>query len=144
MYYRKQDVDTFKERLEYNLDQLALLAKAFKNIGLCETEDKINTIIRAIGHDEKALLKQKKKIPTMISDELIQELNRILNIDDSKYVCEGIPDYVIEAGMDAQDKIDDDLKNYESGVTPDWDQGMIAAFIFKQMMKAWIKGEIKS
>lgn len=60
MHYKRKDVDAFKERLEYNLNQLALLAKAFKDIGLYETEYKINTIIRAIGYDEKALLKQKK------------------------------------------------------------------------------------
>lgn len=77
----------------------------------------------------------------MISDELIQELNHMLNTDDSKQVCEGVPDHVIEAGMNAQDKVDDDLKNYISGVTIDWDQGMTCAYIFKEMMKAWIKRE---
>jgi hypothetical protein len=57
-------------------------------------------------------------------------------VDDPNWIAAGIPDHVIEAGMEAQDKAQNDLANYVSGVTPDWDEGMICAAIFKAMLRA--------
>lgn len=49
------------------------------------------------------------------------------------WICFGIPDEVIEAGIAAWDKAKHDLENYVSGVTPDWDEGMIVCAIYKAM-----------
>ena len=53
---------------------------------------------------------------------------------DSDSVIYSIPDEVIEAGMKVMDKVDADLTNYVSGVTPDWDDGMIVSAVFKAML----------
>ena len=63
----------------------------------------------------------------------------ILNVGkvfDRKNVTAGIDESIIVAGMDAMDLCDHDLENYVSGVTPDWDQGMIVGFIYKAMLRA--------
>jgi hypothetical protein len=39
------------------------------------------------------------------------------------WVCDGVPDSVVHAGIEAWDKANKDLENYVSGVTPDWDEG---------------------
>lgn len=51
-------------------------------------------------------------------------------------VCDGIPDEVIEAGISAWDAAKHDMENYVSGVTTDWDEGMIVAAIYKAMIAA--------
>lgn len=52
------------------------------------------------------------------------------------WVCEGIPDEAIEAGVNAWDAARHDMENYVSGITTDWDEGMIVAAIFKAMRAA--------
>ncbi len=54
--------------------------------------------------------------------------------DTPEYVCAGIPDDVIEAGMAAREQAEHDMANYVSGVTTDWDEGMIAAAMFRAML----------
>lgn len=49
------------------------------------------------------------------------------------WICSGIPDEAVEAGIAAWDKANNDLANYVSGVTPDWDEGMIVCAIYKAM-----------
>lgn len=54
---------------------------------------------------------------------------------DPEDVTAGVDERVIHAGMEAHDKIQSDLENYVSGKTIDWDDGMMVAYIFKQMLK---------
>ena len=61
---------------------------------------------------------------------------RAMMVDDPEDIAAGIPWPVIEAGMQAAERCDHDLANYVSGETPDWDQGMICAAIFKAMARA--------
>jgi hypothetical protein len=55
-------------------------------------------------------------------------------VDDGKFIASGLSDDVVEAGLAAWDKAEDDMENYISGVTTDWDEGMIVAAIFKAML----------
>jgi R67 dihydrofolate reductase len=48
-------------------------------------------------------------------------------------ITEGIPDVAVWAGIAAWDKALEDTANYVSGVTPDWDDGMICCAIYKAM-----------
>ena len=52
------------------------------------------------------------------------------------WVCEGIPANVIEAGIERHDNIRTEMQNYVSGVSTDWDEGMIVCAIFKTMLRA--------
>jgi hypothetical protein len=49
------------------------------------------------------------------------------------WICSGIPDEAVEAGIAAWDKAKHDLENYTSGETADWDEGMIVCAIYKAM-----------
>lgn len=50
------------------------------------------------------------------------------------WICSGIPDEAVEAGIAAWDKAKHDLENYTSGETADWDEGMIVCAIYKAMV----------
>lgn len=65
--------------------------------------------------------------------ERFAELEAIAR-DAPEYVCSGIPDSVIEAGVDAWGKAQNDMANYKPGITTDWDEGMIAAAMFRAML----------
>jgi hypothetical protein len=58
-------------------------------------------------------------------------------VDDPNWICAGIADDVIEAGMLAWDAANTDMARE----TPerDWDEGMIVAAIFKAMLRAALK-----
>jgi len=55
-------------------------------------------------------------------------------MDAEPDITAGIPEEAIWAGIAAWDKAKHDLENYVSGVTPDWDEGMIVAAIYKAML----------
>jgi hypothetical protein len=56
--------------------------------------------------------------------------------DESRPVSDTIlSDTVVEAGMAAKDRADEDLANYVSGVTPDWDDGMVCVAIHRAMVR---------
>ena len=58
-------------------------------------------------------------------------------IDDPNWIAEGISDDAVEAGINAWDQANRDLRdeNYIPGVTADWDEGMIVAAIFKAVCR---------
>lgn len=56
-----------------------------------------------------------------------------LRAKEPDWIGAGIPDEAVEAGIAAWDKANHDLQNYVSGVTPDWDEGMICCAIYKAM-----------
>lgn len=63
----------------------------------------------------------------------------VLNVGkvfDRNNVTAGIDESIIIAGMEAMDVCDHDLENYVSGVTLDWDQGMVVGFVYKAMLRA--------
>jgi hypothetical protein len=70
--------------------------------------------------------------PTAEADE-VGRLRAML-VDDPNDACAGVPEVVIEAGIAVQDRAIGDLRNYIAGVTCDWDEGMLAAAIFKAML----------
>lgn len=47
------------------------------------------------------------------------------------WVCWGLSDAAIEAGMEVFRRVERDTENYVAGETTDWDEGMIVAAIFK-------------
>lgn len=49
-----------------------------------------------------------------------------------------LPEDMIHAGAAAIDKASDDLVNYVSGETVDWDSGMIAVAVWRSMSQAYI------
>lgn len=55
---------------------------------------------------------------------------------DPDNVCAGLSDEAIFAGIDAWNAANADMENYVSGVTIDWDEGMIVAAIFKAVARA--------
>lgn len=63
------------------------------------------------------------------------EVLREALVDDPNWIAAGIPDAAIEAGIAAWDQCNHDLENYVSGKTPDWDEGMIVAAIFKAVAR---------
>jgi hypothetical protein len=58
---------------------------------------------------------------------------KLITLDEDS-VISGVPDEVVEAGMATMEQIDKELKNYVSGETTDWDDGMIVCAIFKSML----------
>ena len=56
-------------------------------------------------------------------------------VDDPNWIAAGIPDEAIEAGIAAWQAAETDMENYRSGITPDWDEGMIVAAIFKAVAR---------
>lgn len=53
------------------------------------------------------------------------------NLSDST-----LPDEMIHAGAEAIERTQHDLANYVSGVTIDWDSGMIAVAVYRAMLSA--------
>ena len=51
----------------------------------------------------------------------------------AEYICDGIPDAAIEAGCAAWDRANHEMERYVSGVSTDWNEGMIVAAIYKAM-----------
>lgn len=72
-----------------------------------------------------------------VLQERVREFDAAMT-DDPNWVCAGIPDIVIDAGVAAWDAAEEDMKpeNYIAGETADWDEGMIVAAIFKAMARA--------
>ena len=62
--------------------------------------------------------------------------SKIQTADADSWICDGIPDHVIHAGMDAWDQAHKEMAEEIPGVTTDWDEGMIVAHIFKELCKA--------
>jgi hypothetical protein len=58
---------------------------------------------------------------------------KLAALDAPHWICSGIPDEAVEAGIAAWDKAKHDLENYTSGETADWDEGMIVCAIYKAM-----------
>lgn len=76
-----------------------------------------------------------------MTDELRAIVEKLLT-DDPNWIAAGISDEVIQAGVDAWDQANADMENYVSGETTDWDVGMVAAAIFKAMLrKALAEGD---
>lgn len=93
------------------------------------------------GASETTILREvfaAHRIAALTTAQAAAQEHRIagLIVDDPDWICAGIPDAVIEAGMAVQDKVRHDLDNYIAGETPDWDDGMICAAIFKAMLRA--------
>jgi bacterioferritin-associated ferredoxin len=65
----------------------------------------------------------------------------IIANDNPEYVCAGIPDEIVDAGISAINRADRDLENYTPCVTPDWDEGMICAAVFRSMLAAALAGK---
>lgn len=59
--------------------------------------------------------------------------------DDPNDISAGIPDHAIDAGIEAWEAANNDLANYVSGETKDWDEGMIVAAIFKAVGRALLE-----
>jgi hypothetical protein len=61
-------------------------------------------------------------------------------VDDPNWICSGIPDAVIEAGVDAWGRANNEIVEREASLRPedlpDWDEGMIVAATFKAMLRA--------
>lgn len=62
-------------------------------------------------------------------------------VDDPNDASAGVPEAVIEAGIAVQDRANEDHRNYVSGETTDWDEGMLAAAIFKAMLRSALSNE---
>lgn len=77
--------------------------------------------------------------PAPVAGEV--ERLRTMLVDDPNNTCAGIPDSAIEAGMVAWDKAQADLERYVSGVTRDWDEGMVVAAIFKAVARTALAEE---
>ena len=58
-------------------------------------------------------------------------------------VTAGIPDHIVEAGMQVRDRVNADHDNYTPGVTTDWDEGMVAIATFRAMLAAATKDKIE-
>lgn len=73
------------------------------------------------------------------------QLSRLIEalVDDPHRIDAGIPDAAIEAGIAAWDRARHDMENYVSGVTADWDEGMIVAAIFKAVARATLNAGAK-
>lgn len=57
--------------------------------------------------------------------------------DDTRPFSDSLlPAAMIMAGLAALDRVDDDLANYVSGKTIDWDNGMVASAVYRTMTRA--------
>lgn len=60
--------------------------------------------------------------------------------DDTRPFSDSLlPEAMIEAGMAALDRVDEDLGNYVSGKTIDWDNGMAAGAVYRAMTRAMLE-----
>lgn len=57
-------------------------------------------------------------------------------VDDPGDICAGISEDAIWAGVEAWQQADREMNEYVSGVSTDWDEGMIVAAIFKAVARA--------
>jgi len=67
---------------------------------------------------------------------MTDQLRRAVETHDPDWVCAGISDEAIEAGMEVFRQVDRDNENYVAGETTDWDEGMIVGAIFKAVGRA--------
>lgn len=58
-------------------------------------------------------------------------LIKAIAADGPEDISAGVPEDAIYAGIAAWDEAKHEMENYVSGVTTDWDEGMIVAAIFK-------------
>ncbi len=59
-----------------------------------------------------------------------------LDDDERAFSDTSLPDDMVAAGMDVLERVDDDLNEYVSTVTPDWDDGMAAVAVYRAMVRA--------
>ena len=59
-----------------------------------------------------------------------------LDDDAADHADSRLPLAMIEAGHDAYVRVQEDLKNYVAGETPDWDAGMAAVAVYRAMLAA--------
>jgi hypothetical protein len=72
------------------------------------------------------------------SDHALRDALDALMVHDPNWVCAGVPDDAVEAGIIAWDAAKKDLEdeNYIPAETADWDEGMIVCAIFKAVLRA--------
>jgi hypothetical protein len=75
----------------------------------------------------------------------VGEVLRAMTVDDPSWICSGIPDTVIEAGVDAWSRANNEIVEREATLRPeelrDWDEGMIVSAIFKNMLRTALQND---
>lgn len=89
----------------------------------------------------EAILALRKEVEAMTKDPNRLDIATIALTDDPDWIGAGIPDEAIEAGLAAWQAADAEMNNYVSGVSTDWDDGMIVAAIFKAVARAALATE---
>lgn len=76
--------------------------------------------------------------PLVDAGDLFSAKLAIVPLDDEErgFSDSALPDRVVAAGMNALDRAETDMNEYVSGVTPDWDEGMIAVAVYRAMVRA--------
>ena len=66
----------------------------------------------------------------------VERLRAAALTDDPNWICAGIPDHAIEAGIEVFRQVERDSESYVAGETTDWDEGMMVAAIFKAVARS--------